>query len=202
MPIKLGSVARELEKAVVALVHEIYGGGRSETPPWLLRPGRADCGRRWARMRLIYENLTGLDLPDEMPPAEWREVDAVFDKRGRTPFILEVDEQQHFNHCRAATLERYPRSAHIAFPLEVWLERSRRRKPSSGGGAGRPCPPLFPGPGGRHQQRAFRDALADLVPQVHGWMPTLRIGQFEVKDWIFTASAKREMSRLLVTRLA
>jgi hypothetical protein len=26
-------------------------------------------------------------------------------------------------------------------------------------------------------------------------MPTLRIGQFEVKDWILTASAKREMSR-------
>jgi hypothetical protein len=39
----------------------------------------------------------------------------------------------------------------------------------------RPCPPLFPDAGGRHLQRAFRDALADLVPLEHGWLPTLRI---------------------------
>jgi hypothetical protein len=39
---------------------------------------------------------------------------------------------------------------------------------------------LFPGEGGRHRQRAFRDALADLLPPVHDWLPTIRISDTEV----------------------
>ena len=195
-------MGREPEKSVVRLVHEIYGGRRIDTPDWLRRPGRRECGRRWRLIYSIYNDLTGLDLPDEMPPREWRKVDAVFEKRGRVPLILEVDEHQHFNHYRAATLARYPRSARVAFPLDVWLERSRRRKSSRTGGAARPCPPLFPELGGRHQQRAFRDALADLIPQLRGWMPTLRIADFEVKAWIDGPDATREMRKLLKARLA
>lgn len=34
--------------------------------------------------------------------------------------------------------------------------------------------------GGRHWQRAFRDALADLLPLVHDWLPTIRISDTEV----------------------
>jgi hypothetical protein len=194
-------VAREPEASVVRLIHEIYGGSVMRTPDWLMRPGRRECGRRWRLVDSIYNHLTGLELPDEMPEHEWRKVDAVFEKRGRPPLILEVDERQHFNHYRALTLERYPRSVRVAFPLKVWIERSWRRKPSSGGRASRPCPPLFPDPGGRHQQRAFRDALADLLPQLYGWMPTLRIADFEVNGWIHAPDAKRAMRTLLKTRL-
>ena len=35
--------------------------------------------------------------------------------------------------------------------------------------------------GVRHRQRAFRDALADLLPALHGFGPTIRIGHFEVE---------------------
>jgi hypothetical protein len=42
--------------------------------------------------------------------------------------------------------------------------------------------PLFPGPGGRHRQRAFRDALADLLAPEHGWLPTIRISDREIND--------------------
>lgn len=71
-----------------------------------------------------------------------------------------------------------------------------------GGGFARPCPPLFPDPGGRHLQRAFRDGLADLLPSVHGWRPTLRIADFEVVDWIHAADVADRMAALVGRRLA
>ena len=69
-----------------------------------------------------------------------------------------------------------------------------------GGGFGRACPPLFPDVGGRHLQRAYRDALADLLPQLHGWAPTLRIGDFEVTSWIHSDDAEDRMADLLESK--
>jgi hypothetical protein len=64
-----------------------------------------------------------------------------------------------------------------------------------------PKPPLFPLEDGRHRQRAYRDALADLLPAVHGWLPTLRIADFEVAEWIYRPGARRRMEQLLGERL-
>src|SRR4051794_10185028 len=36
---------------------------------------------------------------------------------------------------------------------------------------------------GRHRQRAYRDALVDLLPAVHGRLPTLRIAYFESRGY-------------------
>ena len=63
-----------------------------------------------------------------------------------------------------------------AFPKGIWIRHSEMKKRLEGGGFGRPKPPLFPGDGGRHRQRAFRDALADILPLSHAWLPTLRTG--------------------------
>jgi hypothetical protein len=194
-------VARDIERAVVAVVHELYGGKFIATPDWLMRPARAECRRRWPLVQTIYRDLTGGELPEDMPPREHRNVDAVLHKRGHQPRILEVDETQHFNLHRATTLRHYPRSVPTAFPKRLWTQRSDAKTRLEGGGFARPCPPLFPLPGGRHQQRAFRDALADIVPLAHGWQPTLRIADFEVADWIFGADAKRQMRKLLAERL-
>jgi hypothetical protein len=85
--------------------------------------------------------------------------------------------------------------------MQDWIERSEAKKRLEGGGFGKPKPPLFPGDGGRHRQRAFRDALADILPLIQGWAPTLRIGYFEVERWIYGGRAKAEMRRLLAERL-
>jgi hypothetical protein len=79
---------------------------------------------------------------------------------------------------------------------------SAAKRRLEGGGFAKPRPPLFPGEGGRHRQRAFRDALADILPAVHGWKRTLRIADFEVKPWLFTAEAPQHMRRLLDQRLS
>ncbi|HVZ35466.1 MAG TPA: hypothetical protein VG963_23725 [Polyangiaceae bacterium] len=66
-------------------------------------------------------------------------------------------------------------------------------------GAGRS--PRSPEEGGRHRQRAFRDALADIVPLAHDWAPTLRIADFEVAGRLHSPDASTRMSALLAERL-
>jgi hypothetical protein len=194
-------VARELERAVVALVTEASGAEQVEQPPWLVRPGRTECGELWPLVMEIYADLTGgMVLPEIMRPVERRQVDAVLQRSGEPPRILEVDERQHFNVYRARTLRFYAHEIPLAFPAAVWIERSIAKARLEGGGFGRPKPPLFPGEGGRHRQRAFRDALCDLLPPAHGFLPTLRIADFEVADWVFSADAPDRMSELLALR--
>ncbi|WP_457092568.1 hypothetical protein [Microvirga sp. P5_D2] len=62
-------------------------------------------------------------------------------------------------------------------------------------------PPLFPGEGGRHRQRAFRDALTDILAPYYGFAPTLRIADFEVKDWIDLPDRAERMRGLLSARM-
>src|SRR4029077_16710879 len=88
------SVARELQYQVLevlgkALGRRVYPG---PTPECLLRPGRTEFGQRWRTVRLIYRELAeGLELPDEMPLREWREVDGVIGRRGVASRLVEVD---------------------------------------------------------------------------------------------------------------
>jgi hypothetical protein len=149
----------------------------------------------------MYAELTGMELPDVMPSRERRTVDCVLQRRGEPPRIIEFDETQHFNRYRAVTLRGYPRSVQVAFDRGVWLRACDAKNRLEGGGFGRPKPPLFPHEDGRHRQRAYRDGLADLLPAVHGWLPTLRIADFEVKAWIYGRDARARMADLLAKRL-
>lgn len=104
---------RELEERVTGLVKDLLGGEELATPAWLQSPNAKDCGRRWRLVQRIYESLTGLELPDEMPPRERRNVDLVIQCRGQAPRIVEFDEKQHFNGFRALTIRQYPRSSGV-----------------------------------------------------------------------------------------
>jgi hypothetical protein len=190
-----------MEQATVELVRKVYGGQERHTPDWLQRPAAAEASQRWGLVRAVYTELTDMDLPDVMPPRERREVDCVLQRRGEPPRIVEFDETQHFNRYRALTLRRYPRSARIAFDRSTWLRACDAKARLEGGGFSRPKPPLFPHEDGRHRQRAYRDSLADLLPTVHGWLPTLRIASFEVEDWIYDHGASARMADLLAEHL-
>lgn len=197
----------ELQRKTTELLSEVMAiwTVRTESAPnWLARPGRAECGHRWHQVIDLYRDLTGLDLPDVMPVRERRRVDAVISTPGEPPRLFEFDESQHFNRHRARTLRRYPPDLAVAFPLDAWLRMSdaSTRPLSTTGGWGRAKPPLFPEPGGRHLQRAYRDALADLLPDVHGWAPTLRIADVEVAAWIDAPGAAERLHRLVTERLA
>jgi hypothetical protein len=195
---------RDLEAHVLGLAHAVLGGAmeRQARVLWLQRPGREESGSAWPVVQRLYHALTGMELPEVMQSRGWRRVDAVITLDGELPRIIEVDESQHFNACRALTIRGYPASARVAFDRVAWLVACDAKKRLEGGGWGRPCPPLFPGEGGRHRQRAFRDALTDLLPAEHGWQPTLRIADFEVLPWVQDADAEPRMRELLDARLS
>jgi hypothetical protein len=192
-------MARELQNRVLQLIELTVGAPlkREVSPPWLMRPGREEAADLWPTICGIYGDLTAADLPDVMPLRERRSIDAVLIGGDGRPRIVEVDEVQHFTPPRARTIASYPTGTATAFDQDEWATRSAAVTKLRGGGFGRPCPPLFPDIGGRHLQRAYRDALADLLPQLHGWAPTLRIGDFEVKSWIHGDDAGDRMADLL-----
>lgn len=191
-----------LQETVVDLVTRLTGASTSnKVPSWLKRPGKIECGSQWTLVKSTYAALTGLVLPDVMPSREWRLLDAVLVHESATPQILEVDETQHFNEFRALTLSLYTSDVQLAFDVQRFLDVSKRKSRLEGVGFGKPRPPLFPGDGGRHRQRAFRDALVDILPTQYGYAPTLRIAHFEVEDWILGNNAENRMRVLLEDRL-
>lgn len=195
-------MARELERAVVSLVRELLSAEIAATPAWLVRPGKVECGGRWPLVQEVYADLTdGMVLPEVMRPVERREVDAVLQRPGEPCRILEFDEAQHFNRYWARTFSFYADDVSFAFPVDAWVARSQQKTRLEGGGFGRLKPPLFPGDGGRHRQRAFRDVLCDVLPPEHGFLPTLRIGDFEVAAWLHGGDARERMAALLADRL-
>lgn len=86
----VAAVARALPAATITA---------EAAPPWLVRPGKVECRACWSLVCSIYEELTGLELPDVMPPREHRRVDALIVIPAQQPRIFEFDETQHFNTC-------------------------------------------------------------------------------------------------------
>jgi hypothetical protein len=187
---------------VLDLIDEALGTTmtREVCPAWMRRPGRVECGGLWLTLQAIYADLTGGVLPDEMPSRERRSIDAVLTNHDGVARIVEIDEVQHFTPPRARTLALYPRGAETAFARSIWATRAEATTKVRGGGFARPCPPLFPDRGGRHFQRAYRDAVADLLPVQYGWAPTLRIGDFEVTRWLHETDAPERMRALLADK--
>ena len=98
---------------------------------------------------------------------------------------------------RAVTLRSYDSDTTVAFDVQACIRRCEAGRRLRGGGFGRPKPPLFPDEGGRHQQRAFRDLLADVLPPTYGWSPTLRIAGDEVAGWLNGGGAVERLGTLV-----
>lgn len=190
---------REVELATAAILAEVCGPPLP-MPDWLVRPGKSESGTRWSLVQEIYHRLSGLELPDVMRSVERRTADGVFQLEGQT-FVFELDESQHFNEFRMTTLYCYPDDLPIAFDKSDWIRRCRAKTRLEGGVFALPKPPLFPEVNGRHQQRAFRDALCDILPPEHGWLPTLRLGDFDVGRWVEKPDAREQMDQLVHERL-
>ena len=88
---------------------------------WLKRPGQEECGNRWPLIRKFNYELTGCELPDNMPSEEWRQVDVVFQRKIVRCYIYKLNEKQHFNAHRAVTIKLYPTNFAITFSIDWWL---------------------------------------------------------------------------------
>jgi hypothetical protein len=192
----------QLQHDVVSLLHDVLPHGsvvaEETTPTWLFRPGRAECADVWPLVQDVYRSLTHRALPEQMPARERRRLDAVITYPDGRQRVLEVDERQHFTSSRMITLDFYDGLVRIAFNVAAWRLRCqelRGREP--GGGFARPCPPLFPDPGGRHRQRAFRDFLADVLPIAHGWLPTMRVSDDEARTVLAGSNPRARLAELV-----
>ncbi len=169
--------------------------------PGLVSPtGPEECKERWDALEEIYRSLTDQTLPEVMSPKERRRIDVIIKFPDGTQQFVEVDERQHFNPWRAITLDHYPTNAKLGFPKDLWQPRALTTPAIFGGKWARPRPPLFPKHGGRHQQRAFRDSIADLLSPLYGLRPTIRISDLEVATWQSSSNPIKSFSVELITR--
>ncbi len=88
--------------------------------------------------------------------------------------LVEADESQHFTSFRLRTLELYPPDTPLGFDLDEYKELCRKWQRTSDGYF-RTKPARGFGIGGRQRQRAYYDALRDLVTPVMGHPPLMRI---------------------------
>jgi hypothetical protein len=79
------------------------------------------------------------------------------------PFIVELDESQHFSLPRLSALSLYPVTLRYGFSVSRWQELCR-------GIDARDDTPID-----RDERRAWYDTLRDLVPPLHGFEPTVRL---------------------------
>lgn len=108
------------------------------------------------------------------------------------PFIVELDESQHFSRPRLSALSLYPATLRYGFSVSRWQELCR-------GIDARDDNPID-----RDERRAWYDTLRDLIPALHDFKPTVRL-YAEAYPWCTLDAARRsdreEFNALLDNRL-
>jgi hypothetical protein len=128
-----------------------------------------------ANLQAIFDALGG--RVDEQASKRWTSLPGDFFHEESGTFI-EVDESQHFTSFRLLTLDLYPPEAPLGFDTDAyralcrdWAERSDKyRKSKAAVGFGE---------GGRQRQRAYHDALRDLVTPALGHPPVIRVAALD-----------------------
>lgn len=94
---------------------------------------------------------------------------------------IEFDERQHFTPLRASSLRAYPNGAALGFDKLRWIELSEQIRAGDNS-------PLW-----RDEQRAFYDAIRDIMAPRIGLRPVIRIFEEDVKwEKCDAAGAKRQ----------
>jgi hypothetical protein len=161
-----------LQAAFHGLVSDL-GVSTGTTFPWLSNHGHLDPAVASAAGKDIVAVLADIHARlggnrDRLAAKRRQELRPDFIHAERC-LIIELDEIQHFTTDRGLTLDRYPSGAEVAFDVNSYKElvrtlraqadRYRQAKPASD----------FPFAGGRRAQRAYLDAVRDLVAPAHGW---------------------------------
>ncbi|EAP97877.1 hypothetical protein JNB_12973 [Janibacter sp. HTCC2649] len=91
-----------------------------------------------------------------------------------TGTFIEIDESQHFTSFRATSLMLYPRGVLLGFDYAGYVALCARLAPRSDRYRASKAAVGF-GAGGRQRQRAYHDALRDLLAPAFGQPPVIRI---------------------------
>lgn len=127
-----------------------------------------------------------LDALGRMHSALGGDVEALAAKRAGSPptpdlvhgpsgGIVEVDEVQHFTTARLLTLDHYPESVPLGFEIGEYRRLIERWRPKGDRAFAHRVSTDFPRRGGRQAQRAYNDALRDLLAPTFTGLPVIRI---------------------------
>ncbi|MEJ7787414.1 MAG: hypothetical protein WKF96_21630 [Solirubrobacteraceae bacterium] len=99
-------------------------------------------------------------------------VDFILEPQG---VVVEYDEVQHFTSARLKTLVVYPTTAQLGFDRAEYIALVKRWVAQGDRGFAHKTAAEFPGRAGRQRQRAYFDALRDLVAPHFDSGPLIRI---------------------------
>ena len=89
--------------------------------------------------------------------------------------IIEVDEVQHFTTARGETFDHYPSDTPLGFDDTEYRDLITTWHPKADRAFAHKVSTDFPQVGGRQAQRAYNDALRDLLAPVFTHHPVIRI---------------------------
>ena len=92
-----------------------------------------------------------------------------------TGTVVEVDELQHFTSARLATLRLYPRTMALGFDFDEYVALVERWRSKGDRAFAHKTAAEFPGEAGRQRQRAYLDAVRDLLAPHFTGRPVIRI---------------------------
>lgn len=174
----------DVQRRVIEVVSEILecNADISARFAWLSNsPNRSDCNRHYDLVMRIFRELGGKALALETKRRIALRPDAFFGDKWN--FIVEFDEIQHFTRFRESTLQNYPSNLRLGFDRNRYIQLCRihcDRAILKGPTGYRSPKQEFPFVNGRAAQRAFFDALRDLLPLDNGLNPTIRLSEFDL----------------------
>lgn len=110
-----------------------------------------------------------------------------------TETVIEIDEVQHFTSARLRTLDLYPADVPLGFNLDEYKQLVENWRSKGDRAYAHKVAADFPQTGGRQAQRAYNDALRDLLAPTFTGHPVIRIA---VPDRGIGTAVARLMTRL------
>ena len=92
-----------------------------------------------------------------------------------TGCIIEIDESQHFTSARLQSFDYYPESVRLGYDRQEYVGFVKHWRARGDRGFAHRVAKDFPRPGGRQAQRAYNDALRDLLAPTFTRYPVIRI---------------------------
>ncbi len=161
---------------------------------------REHFGKHFITIDEIFTSLNGNRQASQTKQTMKLKCDAYFG--GRYNFIFEFDEHQHFSSARLETFNFYPIDLKVNFSIERWKQLCKTHKDKADKYREKRKTKDFNFKGGRTAQRAYFDCFRDLLPEINGLQPTLRINNFEVEDiYSNKKEAYNKIEKLLTTKI-
>jgi hypothetical protein len=190
------------QKLITEIVSKVFGepAQTDKKFEWFINKHNKDnFGNNFSNIDKIFETLNGDTNSKKRSVA--LKCDAFFG--GQYNLIFEFDEFQHFSSARYKTFTFYPTETQLNFNINDWRELCIIHQDKADKYRLSKTTADFNFSGGRTAQRAYLDCFRDLLPEIHGLNPTLRINEFEVLGIFRSDNAScNRIEQLLKTKLS